>query len=111
MSTIMIPKTRVMLPRIALALMLMIIPSLVAAESPKRILFIGNSYTGQIRFELQSFVKASPHQSADLEFIHPGGKTLMFHADQAKTIKRIRDGNWDIVVLQGQSQTPRRSSL
>ena len=87
-------------------LLLLLAASLVAAEPPKRILFIGNSYTAGIQSTLKSFVKASPHQGTHLEFITPGGKNLLFHADQKKTIERIRDGKWDIVVLQDQSQTP-----
>lgn len=75
-------------------------------EPPKRILFIGNSYTAGIASTLKAFVKASPHRQVHLEFITPGGKNLVFHADQAKTIQRIRKGHWDIVVLQDQSQTP-----
>jgi len=71
-----------------------------------RILFIGNSYTGGIRSTPMSFVRDSPHRKAHLAFITPGGKDLLFHADQTETIKRIRNGQWDIVVLQYQSQTP-----
>ena len=89
-----------------LLLLLLLATSLVAAEPPQRILFIGNSYTAGIRSMLESFVEASPHQETQLEFITPGGKNLLFHADQKKTIERIRDGKWDIVVLQDQSQTP-----
>lgn len=84
-----------------------ILPSIAdAREPPKRILLIGNSYTAQISSMLKAFVKASPHRQVHLEFINPGGKNLEFHADQAKTLQRIRDGRWDVVVLQDQSQTP-----
>ncbi len=87
-------------------LLLLLVSSLLGAEPPRRILFIGNSYTGGIHSTLNSFVNASPHRDAQLEFITPGGKDLLFHADQKETIERIRDGKWDIVVLQDQSQTP-----
>ncbi len=84
-----------------------LVPSTAAAkEPPKRILFVGNSYTAQIASTLKAFVRASPHRRVHLEFINPGGKNLVFHADQAKTLLRIRDGLWDVVVLQDQSQTP-----
>ena len=93
--------------RIAASLLvLLIVPSIAAAESPQRILFIGNSYTAGIRSTLVAFVKKSPHRKVDLEFITPGGRDLHFHASQTETIKRIREGKWDIVVLQDQSQTP-----
>ena len=96
-----------MRPRCAITLLLLVVVvSHVHAEPPKRILFIGNSYTGGIRSTMTSLVKESPHQGAHLEFITPGGKNLLFHAANVKTIERIRDGDWDIVVLQDQSQTP-----
>jgi len=76
------------------------------AEDPTRILFIGNSYTQQIRSTVQNMIFRSPHKSVVLEFVAPGGKTLAFHSQQQSTLDRIRNGKWDIVVLQDQSQTP-----
>jgi hypothetical protein len=75
-------------------------------EAAPRILFIGNSYTGQIRAMLTDLVAASPYADAIFEFITPGGRTLEQHLANPNTIDRIRNGNWDIVVLQDQSQTP-----
>ena len=72
-----------------------------------RILFIGNSYTGQVRKTVMEMFAASPFgDTTELEFITPGGKTLAFHLENEKTTKRIAEGNWDFVVLQDQSQTP-----
>lgn len=34
----------------------------------------------------------------------PGGKTLEQHLSEAKSLALIDEGNWDVVVLQGQSQ-------
>ncbi|NNM28048.1 MAG: hypothetical protein HKO57_00880, partial [Akkermansiaceae bacterium] len=86
---------------------LILLPALLCArEPPRRILFIGNSYTGQIRNMLTRVVAASPHRATHLEFVTPGGKTLEFHAHDPPTLARIRNGNWDLVVLQDQSQTP-----
>ena len=77
------------------------------AEEKTRILFIGNSYTGQIRTTLTKLIKASPEgSSTEIEFIAPGGKTLAYHLENPATTKAIREGNWDFVVLQDQSQTP-----
>lgn len=87
-------------------LFLFLDPSNVAADPPKRILFIGNSYTGGIRATLTAFVKASPYRETHLQFVAPGGKNLLFHSEQQSTIEKIRNGKWDIVVLQDQSQTP-----
>jgi hypothetical protein len=78
-----------------------------AKEDPTRILFIGNSYTGQIRGILQQFIAASPiADEVEMEFITPGGKNLKFHSQQDATRKKIESGNWDFIVLQDQSQTP-----
>lgn len=75
-------------------------------SSPRRILFIGNSYTAGIRRMVQKMVAASPYSSCELAFITPGGKTLQLHLENEDTMQKIRTGNWDIVVLQDQSQTP-----
>ena len=75
-------------------------------SSPRRILFIGNSYTGFISRMVQKMVAASPYSSCELAFITPGGKTLQLHLENEDTMQKIRTGNWDIVVLRDQSQTP-----
>ncbi len=77
------------------------------ADDTMRILFIGNSYTGQTRATLIRLVEASPHAATtEMDFIAPGGKTLTFHAKTEKTTQLIAEGTWDYVVLQDQSQTP-----
>lgn len=79
----------------------------VSAEETTRILFIGNSYTGQIKKTVSQLIAASPEGSkTELEFITPGGKNLQFHLNNEATVKRIAEGKWDFVVLQDQSQTP-----
>jgi hypothetical protein len=81
--------------------------SLTCAGEETRILFIGNSYTGQIRNAITGLIKASPKgDDTEFEFITPGGKTLQFHLETEATTQRIKDGDWDFVVLQDQSQTP-----
>ena len=88
-------------------LLLFFLSGFAAAAEKTRILFIGNSYTGQIRGSVTQLIKASPEGvSTELEFITPGGKTLAFHLQNEATTKKIREGNWDYVVLQDQSQTP-----
>lgn len=79
----------------------------VCAEETTRILFIGNSYTGQIKKTVTQLIAASPEGAkTELEFISPGGKNLQFHLNNEATVNRIAEGNWDFVVLQDQSQTP-----
>lgn len=73
---------------------------------PKKILFIGNSYTGGIRKAVTELIKSSPHSKTQLTFINPGGKTLAFHLANPKITEKIKTGNFDFVVLQDQSQTP-----
>ncbi len=80
---------------------------LARADDLTRILFIGNSYTGQIKKTVTSLIEASlESDSTEIEFIHPGGKTLEFHLQTDTTVQRIKEGSWDLVVLQDQSQTP-----
>lgn len=84
-------------------------PSVQAADSKEsiRILFVGNSYTGQVRRAVTDLIEASPHGSrVEMEFITPGGKNLEFHLKNASTMGRVAEGDWDLVVLQDQSQTP-----
>lgn len=91
---------------------LLILPSnSYAQDSSKKaphnkILFIGNSYTGQIRKTVTDLIKSSPHAKTQLTFITPGGKTLAFHLANEKTVATIKDGKFDFVILQDQSQTP-----
>ena len=74
--------------------------------APQKVLFVGNSYTGQVRSMMTKFFAASEHKKTRLEFITPGGRTLKQHSETAQTMKKISEGGWDIVVLQDQSQTP-----
>lgn len=87
-------------------LLLGLLSSVSVAEENLRILFIGNSYTGQVRQSVAGLFAASPHAKAELEFITPGGRTLAQHLENEKTVAKIEEGDWDFVVLQDQSQTP-----
>ncbi len=85
--------------------------NLLAAEAgtavePKRILLIGNSYTSQSRGALQKMLAASPYKDSTLSFITKGGATLQRHLADPATREKIQQGNWDVVLLQEQSQTP-----
>lgn len=77
-----------------------------AQSKAKKVLFIGNSYTAQIRKTVTGLIKSSPHAQTQFTFITPGGKTLAFHLANKKTIQTIKDGKFDFVILQDQSQTP-----
>ena len=77
-----------------------------SAEPPEKILFIGNSYTGGIREMVTELIKQSPHSQTQTSFINPGGKTLEFHLKNKGTVDKIKNGNFDYIVLQDQSQFP-----
>jgi len=74
-------------------------------QAQEKILFIGNSYTGQIKKTVQEMFHHN-NSDAKLEFVHPGGKTLQFHIANPQTIAIIKNGQWDKIILQDQSQTP-----
>lgn len=76
------------------------------AAVPRRILFIGNSYTSQVKKSLMQMLAQSPHRQTTFEFATKGGAALLHHLADTKTLDRIRTGNWDVVVLQEQSQLP-----
>jgi len=72
----------------------------------KNILFLGNSYTGGCN-GIDSVVRQIAEGagfSATTERSSPGGKTLNWHA--SNSLNRIKNGDWDAVVLQDQSQRP-----
>ena len=72
----------------------------------ERILFIGNSYTGVNNLPkiYQQIVTSTGTPAPEVSAATPGGKTLEQHLSEAKTLKLIDEGNWDVVILQGQSQ-------
>ncbi len=87
----------------------LIISLMAISYAEEKILFIGNSYTAGIRGEVKG-IFASDSPATVVEFICPGGKTILFHYSQEGTIKKVKEGNWNFIVLQDQSQTPALSS-
>jgi hypothetical protein len=77
------------------------------AQQNLRVLFLGNSYTASNN--LPAIVSQMSQASGDnvqTEENLPGGYTLEAHASNATTLQKIAQGNWDYVVIQGQSQRP-----
>ena len=70
-----------------------------------RVLCIGNSYTMGTRGMLGQLAKLNPDM-IHFEYEVRGGMTLKRHLENPKLIERIKSGNFDIVVLQEQSQVP-----
>ena len=73
----------------------------------KKVLFIGNSYTGVNNLpDLVYQAALSAGDTLDYDKHTPGGATFMAHATNATAHDKIKSDNWDHVVLQGQSQEP-----
>jgi hypothetical protein len=76
-----------------------------AAERPQRILFVGNSYTNG-SWQAISTVFGAEDPGVVIQKQTAGGAKLSAWTRQPGLLKIIRDGNWDYVVLQEQSQLP-----
>lgn len=80
-------------------------PVSMPAERPPAILFIGNSYSFDVPRELR---RIAARNGLDLRVgqVTNGGWTLEQHRNNEETLRAIREGGWDIVVLQEQSRIP-----
>jgi hypothetical protein len=87
---------------------LLMLTSAAFASDPQRLLFIGNSYTGVNKLPevFLEVVKGSGRPAPVVKSSTPGGRTLKQHLAIAGSMKLVDEGNWDVVVLQGQSQEP-----
>ena len=73
----------------------------------KKVLFIGNSYTGVNNLpQLVYDAAISVGDTLIFEKHTPGGNRLMNHASNPTALAKINSNDWDHVVLQGQSQEP-----
>lgn len=77
----------------------------VEASPTLAILFVGNSYSFGVP---KAFSKLAAAAGRSVRIGHStfGGWTLKRHAAEESTLKKIREGHWDIVVLQEQSEIP-----
>ena len=79
---------------------------LMAQDGSKRALFIGNSYTEVNNLpQLVKLVSESAGAVLECQSNTPGGCTFSQHCEN-QSMNLIRQGNWDVVVLQEQSQLP-----
>ncbi len=77
----------------------------------KRILFIGNSYT--FAYSMPKIIQELIDESGDkavVESVAVGGFYLKNHSQNEQTINKIKEGNWDNIVIQEQSQLPALSN-
>ncbi len=70
------------------------------------VLMIGNSYTAGTKKHVKAFFDQDPENSVNLTALHPGGKQLLWHRRNPKTLEAVKGGKWDFITLQDQSQTP-----
>ena len=69
------------------------------------ILFVGNSYSFGVPKALQKLAGQRGRQLR-IEQATAGGWTLARHAENEATLRKIREGSWDVVVFQEQSRIP-----
>lgn len=80
---------------------------LLAQPDTTRVLFLGNSYTAFNN--LPNLVQQLGQQGSRVVITSsntPGGYTLAQHLTNTNALQFIRQGNWDVVILQEQSQIP-----
>lgn len=78
------------------------------AAQPLKILFIGNSYTrgNDLPRMFADIVASTGEPRPEVKSHSPGGRTLKQHLGDTETLKLLDAGNWNVMVLQGQSQEP-----
>ena len=81
----------------------------VHAKPELAVLFVGNSYSFGVP---RAFSKLATAEGQQVRVGHStyGGWTLKRHAGNDSTLKKIREGHWDVVVLQEQSEIPAMSA-
>ena len=100
-------KTSNIMRKIVFIVMLLVLCSCVEAQDEvKKVLFVGNSYTEVNNLPLL-VKKVSESAGYRIEYSSntPGGCTFAQHCENA-SMDLIRQGGWDVVVLQEQSQLP-----
>lgn len=79
--------------------------SFLVSQERKNVLFIGNSYTHVNDLpSLLTNLSSQMNVEISCESITPGGARFQTHAQNSNVISKLQQGNWDFVVLQGQSQ-------
>ncbi len=72
-----------------------------------RVLFLGNSYTGVNNLpQITQSLAAAANKTLIVDRNTPGGYTLDGHSTNTISLSKIKQGGWDFVILQEQSQIP-----
>jgi hypothetical protein len=78
-----------------------------SAQNSLSVLFLGNSYTSVNNLpQLVSSMATSAGKTLITDSSVPGGQTLSGHLFSSASMAKIRQGGWDYVILQEQSQLP-----
>lgn len=77
----------------------------VRSKPQPAVLFVGNSYSFGVPGEF-SKLAAARGKSVRVGHSTSGGWSLAWHAADEGTLRKIRDGHWDIVVFQEHSEIP-----
>lgn len=79
-------------------------------EDCRRVLFVGNSHTyynGGVNTHVHNLLQAvHPEWETDIQAQTYGGYSLQDHFNTPATISAIENGNWDLVILQDNSEWP-----
>lgn len=90
-----------------LTIFLLLLLSQLSFTQEKRVLFLGNSYTyGNNLPDLFATLSADGSHSVFVDSYTAGGQILDTYANATAPQNKIKEGNWDIVILQEQSQIP-----
>lgn len=76
-----------------------------AAPGPGSVLFIGNSYSFDVPQALRK-TAARHGRKIRVGQVTYGGWALAQHAHHGETLHKIREGSWDVVIIQEQSRIP-----
>lgn len=79
----------------------------VCAQDTLSVLFLGNSYTAYNNLpQLVQSVSSAAGKTLLADANMPGGFTISNHINNATSLAKINQGNWDYIVIQEQSQVP-----
>jgi PKD repeat protein len=77
------------------------------AQNTLSVLFLGNSYTSYNNLpQLVKSLSTSAGKTLNIDSNMPGGIPVSGHVNDATSIAKIKQGKWDYVVIQEQSQIP-----
>ena len=76
-----------------------------ANAGPVSVLFVGNSYSFEVPKQLRRIAAGNGRKLRVAQVTH-GGWSLAQHVEDGEALHEIREGGWDVVVIQEQSRIP-----